>query len=155
MLRRSSLVECGSVLHGTGGESGTLLIFKVIGQRSMSPGQIFTAWHPCEHSRIKILQWILTKPGTDLVRWRVWNHIDSRVFTRMLRSKNFTVWHFSFDIWPWKSIGFQTLQRTKCMPSLVKIHWRILILECSQGILTKHGTYIVHRKVWNPVDFQG
>jgi hypothetical protein len=32
-----------------------------------------------------------------------------------------------------KSIGFQTLLRTKYVPSLVKIHWRILILECSQG----------------------
>jgi hypothetical protein len=36
------------------------------------------------------------------------------------------------DLWPWKSIGFQTL-RIKCVPSLVKIHWRMLILECSQG----------------------
>ena len=38
-----------------------------------------------------------------------------------------------FDIWPWKSIGFQILLRTKYVPSLVKIHWRMLILECSQG----------------------
>jgi hypothetical protein len=37
------------------------------------------------------------------------------------------------DLWPWKSIGFQTHLRTKYVPSLVKIHWRILILECSQG----------------------
>ena len=36
-------------------------------------------------------------------------------------------------IWPWKSIGFQILLRTKYVPSLVKIHWRILILVCSQG----------------------
>ena len=35
--------------------------------------------------------------------------------------------------WPWKSIGFQILLRTKYVPSLVKIHWRMLILECSQG----------------------
>jgi hypothetical protein len=52
--------------------------------------------------------------------------LDSRVFTRMLCSKNLTRW-------PWKSIGFQTLVRTKYVPSLVKIHWRMLILECSQG----------------------
>jgi hypothetical protein len=32
-----------------------------------------------------------------------------------------------------KSIGFQILLRTKYVPSLVKIHWRMLILECSQG----------------------
>jgi hypothetical protein len=40
---------------------------------------------------------------------------------------------FGLDLWPWKSIGFQNLLRTKYVPSLVKIHWRILILECSQG----------------------
>jgi hypothetical protein len=39
----------------------------------------------------------------------------------------------TFDLWPWKSIGFQTLLMTKFVPSLVKIHSRILILECSQG----------------------
>jgi hypothetical protein len=38
-----------------------------------------------------------------------------------------------FDLWPWKSIGYQTHLRTKYVPSLVKIHWRMLILECSQG----------------------
>jgi hypothetical protein len=32
--------------------------------------------HPCEHSRINILQWILTKLGTYLVLRRVWNPID-------------------------------------------------------------------------------
>jgi hypothetical protein len=37
------------------------------------------------------------------------------------------------DFWPWKSIGFQILLRSKHVPSLVKIHWRMLILECSQG----------------------
>jgi len=37
------------------------------------------------------------------------------------------------DLWPWKSIGFQILLRTKYVPSLIKIHWRMLILECSQG----------------------
>ena len=39
----------------------------------------------------------------------------------------------TFDLWPWKSMRFQTLLRTKYVPSLVKIHWRMLILECSQG----------------------
>ena len=46
--------------------------------------------------------------------------------------------------WPWKSIGFQILLRTKYRyvhaPGLVKIHWRMLILECSQGC------YVV--KIW-------
>ena len=42
----------------------------------MSPGQIFTAQHPCEHSRIDILQWILTKLGTYLDLKRIWSPID-------------------------------------------------------------------------------
>jgi hypothetical protein len=45
----------------------------------------------------------------------------------------------TFYLWPWKSKDFQTLLRTKSMPNLVKIHWRMLILECSQGCCTvKH-----------------
>jgi hypothetical protein len=32
--------------------------------------------HPCEHSRINILQWILTKLGTYLVLERIWNPLD-------------------------------------------------------------------------------
>ena len=47
-------------------------------------------------------------------------------------AKNYPV-TLTFDLWPWKSIGFQTLLRTKYVPSLVKIHWKMLILECSQG----------------------
>ena len=47
----------------------------------------------------------------------------------------------TFDLWPWKSIRFQILLRTKYVPSVVKIHWRMLILECSQGCYgrTKDG----------------
>ena len=43
------------------------------------------------------------------------------------------IWPGDIDLWPWKSTGFQTLLRTKYVPSLVKIHWRMLILKCSQG----------------------
>jgi hypothetical protein len=50
----------------------------------------------------------------------------------MLHGKEFTV-TLIFDLWPWKTIGFQTLIWTKYVLSLVKIHWRMLILECSQG----------------------
>ena len=32
--------------------------------------------NPCEHSRINILQWILTKLGTYLDLKRIWNPID-------------------------------------------------------------------------------
>jgi hypothetical protein len=47
---------------------------------------------------------------------------------RIPSPKNLTLW-----LWPWKSIGFQILLRTKYVPSLVKIHWKMLILKCSQG----------------------
>ena len=43
----------------------------------------------------------------------------------------------TFDLWPWKSIGFQMLFRTKYVPSLVKIRWRMLIRECSRGCYKK------------------
>jgi hypothetical protein len=58
--------------------------------------------------------------------------VDSRVFTRMLRSKNFTG---DINLWPMTLTinRFQTLLRTKYVPSLVKIPWRMLILEFSQG----------------------
>ena len=69
------------------------------------------------------------------------------MFTRKLKGKNQI-------LWPWKSIGFQTHLRTKYVPSLVKIHWRILILECSQGC------YAVKKKLpldlwpWKSIGFQ-
>jgi hypothetical protein len=74
--------------------------------------------------RINILQWILTKLGTYLVLKKIWNPIDFQ--GQRSRSGD-------LDLWPWKSIGFQTLLRIKYVPSLVKIHWRMLILEWSQG----------------------
>jgi hypothetical protein len=40
---------------------------------------------------------------------------------------------YDLDLWPWKSMVFQILLRSKYVSSLVKIHWRMLILECSQG----------------------
>ena len=45
----------------------------------------------------------------------------------------------TFNLWSWKSIWFQILLRTKYVPSLVKIHWRMLILECSQGLWRTDG----------------
>jgi hypothetical protein len=60
-----------------------------------------------------------------------------------------------------KSIGFQILLRTKYVPSLVKIHLRMLILECSQGCYAvkiwpgdiDHWPNL--KRIWNPIDFQG
>ena len=48
-------------------------------------------------------------------------------------STRLTIRPCDLDHWLWKSIGFQILLRSKYVPSLVKIHWRMLILECSQG----------------------
>ena len=48
------------------------------------------------------------------------------------------VMRYKFDPWPWKSIGFQTLRRTKYVPSLVKIHWRMLILVFKRMLCVKN-----------------
>jgi hypothetical protein len=44
------------------------------------------------------------------------------------------------DLWPWKSIGFQILLRSKYVPSLVKIHWRMLILVFTRMLRSKNLT---------------
>ena len=49
--------------------------------------------------------------------------------------KNLTLWP-----WPWKSIGFQILLRTNYVPSLVKIHWRMLILVFTKMLRSKNLT---------------
>jgi hypothetical protein len=86
------------------------LIFKVKGQGHWV---IFvTVEHPCEHSRINILQWILTKLDTYIVLRRVWNPIDFQ--GQRSRGQIFTAQH-------------------PCEQS------RINIL---QWILTKLGTYL-------------
>jgi len=103
------------------------MIFKVIGQRWRSLDQIFTALHPCEHSRINILQWIFTKLGTYLVLKRIWNPIDFQSQRSRSPGQIFTMYH-------------------PCE------HSRINIL---QWILTKLGTYLVLKRIWNPIDFQG
>ena len=57
--------------------------------------------------------------------------------------------------WPWKSIGFQILLRTKYVPSLVKINWRMLILECSQGCyVVKIWPGDLHLWPWKSIGFQ-
>ena len=51
--------------------------------------------NPCEHSRINILQWILTKLGTYLVLKRIWNPIDFQVHRSAVKVtvKIFTAQH--------------------------------------------------------------
>jgi hypothetical protein len=68
---------------------------------------------------------MLTKLNAYIVLMRVWNPIQGCYVVK--------IWPGDLDLWPWKSIGFQTILRTKYVPGLVKIHWRMLILECSQG----------------------
>jgi hypothetical protein len=128
----------------------------------------FLQHHILVNTRIKILQWILTKLGTYLVLRRVEPYWLSRSL-----GKFFTVWHpcehfrINFLQWiltklgayivlrrVWNPIDFQgqrsrgrifTLQHP-CEHSRINIlHW----------ILTKLGTYLVLRRVWNPIDFQG
>ena len=57
------------------------------------------------------------------------------------------IWPGDLDLWPWKSIEFQIFLRTKHVPSLVKIHWRMLILECSQRCYRRTDGRMEGRKV--------
>ena len=45
------------------------------------------------------------------------------------------------DLWPWKSIGFQPPLWTMYVPSLVKIHWRMLILVFTRMLRGKNLTW--------------
>ena len=83
--------------------------------------------HPCEHSRINILQWILIKLGTYLVLKRIWNPIDFQRQRSRSQGQICTVQH------PCEHSRINTLQ------------W----------ILTKLGTYLVLKRIWNTIDFQG
>ena len=69
-----------------------------------------------------------TRTCTSTIYW----HKTNRGNAKRGISPRLNIWSSDLDIWPWKSIGFQILLRTKYVPSLVKIHWRMLILECSQ-----------------------
>ena len=51
------------------------------------------------------------------------------------------IWPCDLDLRPWKSIGFQTLLRNKYVPSLVKIHWRMLILVFTRMFCGKNLTW--------------
>ena len=64
-------------------------------------------------------------------------------------------WPCYLDLWPmrlgpWKSIGFQIVLRTKHVPSLVKIHWRMLILEFTRMLCGKNLTWWP----WQSIGFQ-
>ena len=63
--------------------------------------------------------------------------VDSKVFTRMLCGKNLIRWPWPLTL---KINRFQTLLRTKLVPSLVKIHWRMLILVFTRMLCGKSLT---------------
>ena len=103
------------------------------------------------HWRILILVFTRMLCGNNLTRWPLTlkinrvpdsprDYVCTKVGQNPLKDvdssvqKDVTVriWPWDIDLWPWKSTGFQTLQRTEYVPSFVKIHWRILILESSQ-----------------------
>jgi hypothetical protein len=67
----------------------------------------------------------------EIIKWtKILDQENKQVLTRKVKGK---LKPCDLDLWPWKSIGFQILLKSKYVPSLVKIHWRMLILECSQG----------------------
>ena len=55
-------------------------------------------------------------------------------------SPRLKIWPGDLDLWPWKYIWFQILLRTKHVPSLVKIHWRMLILVFTRMLRGKNLT---------------
>jgi hypothetical protein len=60
-------------------------------------------------------------------------------------------------LWPWKSIGFQIFLRSKYVPSLVKIHWRMLILVFTRMLRSKHlitVTLTFDLWPWKSIGFQ-
>jgi hypothetical protein len=85
-------------------------------------GKNLTRWP----SPLNILQLILTNLGTYLDLKRIWNPIDfqgQRSRSQGLIFRRGDTLRFALPLFI----------RTMYVPSLVKIHWRILILECSQG----------------------
>ena len=56
------------------------------------------------------------------------------------------------DLWPWISIRFQILLRSKYVPSLVKIHWRMLILVFTRMLHGKNLTLDLWP--WKSIGFQ-
>ena len=68
--------------------------------------------------------------------WQVWINVARRLKCNKGNAKRGISPRLKFrpcDLWPWKSIGSQIFLRSKYAPGLVKIHWRMLILGCSQG----------------------
>jgi hypothetical protein len=134
LIRVSTRMLCGKNLTPwpSLGESGTLLIFKVKGQchlvkflphnilvNTLESTSFNGFWPNLVHSPYIEGCWFECPQGCYAVK----------------------IW--PLDLWPWKSIGFQILLRTKYVPTLYNQH------------SSMDFWYIVLRRVWNPIDFQG
>jgi hypothetical protein len=89
----------------------------------------------------KLFWWVFSSPcqrQCELLP-KALGHTDNKGNAKRGVSPRLKIWPGDLDLWPWKSIGFQILLRTKYVPNLVKIHWRMLILEWSQGWLSLHS----------------
>jgi hypothetical protein len=53
------------------------------------------------------------------------------------------IWPGDLDLWPWRSIGFQILLRTKHVSSLVKIHWKNVDSRVFTRMLWKDGSITI------------
>ena len=62
-------------------------------------------------------------------------------------SPRLKIWPGDLDLWPWKSIGFQILLRTKNVPSLVKIHYQSLIIVMTLDLSIVNNTSQTGRRV--------
>ena len=125
----------------TGAYSNHLVIHAVCDQSSLvlekhEKNQHFDPPYILQMERGKTNLWEYYRQGFFLRNSMEKTHTNKGNAKRGV-SPRLKIWPGDLDLWPWKSIGFQILLRTKYVPSLVKIYWRMLILECSQGCL--HG----------------
>ena len=99
---------------------------------------------------IKIFSYpnLLSFSVLTFIKWR----LNTELLANMLRndlnkgnakrgvSPHLKIRPCDLDLWPWKSIGFLVLLRSKYVPSLVKIHWRMLILVFTRMLCGKNLT---------------
>jgi hypothetical protein len=74
--------------------------------------------------------------------------------TKRSISPRLKIWPGDLDLWPWKSIGFQIFLRTKYVPSLVKMHWKMLILVSQECYRVKIRPCELDLWPWKSLGFQ-